>query len=205
MCVFGSHGNSTTYQRPQNRAGAAGTARVLPKNNPCQRWHEWRKSEAGGDNMTHTCEKIHTHARGRTVTHARAHTDMYACRHTSILLSPLIFPLLPFKIRAHTLDILPFFLAGASHGNSSRNPFSTDAGTAVLILNETQLVLPLLHAARDKNYMLLNSNLYCLLPKCIQFIPSLSLPPSRALNSTPNCRKFTSSADTWWPPVTGWQ
>lgn len=40
-----------------------------------------------------------------------------------------------------------------------------------------------LHAARDKNYMLLNSNLYRLLPKCAQLISSLSSPPTRALNS----------------------
>lgn len=85
--------------------------------------------------MTHTCTIAHTH------------TD----RHTSaITLSPLT-PRLPFQTQAHTLDILPFFLAGASHGSSSRNPFSTDAGTAVLILNETQSWSCLsLRAERDK-------------------------------------------------------
>lgn len=77
--------------------------------------------------MTHTFKITHTHT----------DADMLA-----YLLSPLT-PLLPFKTQAHTLDILSFFLAGASHGSSSRNPFSTDAGTAVLILNETQWVLPL--------------------------------------------------------------
>lgn len=31
MSVFSGHGNSTTYRQPQNGAGAAGTARVVPK------------------------------------------------------------------------------------------------------------------------------------------------------------------------------
>lgn len=62
---------------------------------------------------------------------------------------PALHSLLSYSTSA--LDILLFFLAGASHGDSSRNPFSTDAGTAALILNETQLVLPRsLHVARDK-------------------------------------------------------
>lgn len=78
----------------------------------------------------------------RNRAHTRPQTDVRTRRHAGILRSPLT-PRLPFKTQAHTLDILPFFLAGASHGNGCRNPFSTDAGTAVLILNETQSVLPL--------------------------------------------------------------
>lgn len=127
-------------------------------------------------------------SRAETTWHTHAEIALVqTCAHTdtptySSPLSPLA-PRLPFKAQAHTLDILPFFLAGASHGNSSRNPFSTDAGTAVLILNETQLVLPLsLHEAPDKNYMLLNSNLYCLLPTCTRLISSLSPPPNAGLN-----------------------
>lgn len=151
VCVFCSHGNSTTYQRPRNRTGAKGIARVLPKHNPCQGWHERRERQEGGDgSAAHACAHTHTHT----------------------------------TLSAHTLDILLFFLAGDSHGNSNRNPFSTDARTAVQILNETQLVWPFLHAAWDKNYMVLNSNLYSLLPKYIQFIQSLSSPSHSVLNST---------------------
>lgn len=45
--------------------------------------------------------------------------------------------------QTHTLDILLFFLAGDSHGNSSRNPFSTDTGTAVQIANKKRSIRPL--------------------------------------------------------------
>lgn len=114
-----------TYQRPQNHTGVAGAARVVPKNNPCQRWHERRKSEAGGNTRD-------ARTRARAHTHTLTHTQV--CPFTRRL---------PLKAQAHTLDFLPFFLAEDSHGSGRRNPFSTDAGTAVLILNETQLVLPL--------------------------------------------------------------
>lgn len=70
--------------------------------------------------------------------HARAH--IHTLSHTQV--RPFTRRL-PLKAQAHTLDFLPFFLAEDSHGSGRRNQFSTDAGTAVLILNETQLVLPL--------------------------------------------------------------
>lgn len=77
---------------------------------------------------------VETHVLARAHTHVRAHMHSQLHPFTRRL---------PLKAQAHTLDFLPFFLAEDSHGSGRRNPFSTDAGTAVLILNETQLVLPL--------------------------------------------------------------
>lgn len=80
--------------------------------------------------------KILKKLKKKEIIHKLTKTDTTA--FFPFLLSPLAF-----LLSAHTLDILPFFLAGASRGNSGRNPFSTDAGTAVPTLNETQLGLPL--------------------------------------------------------------
>lgn len=104
-----------------------------------------RRTAVGPRAQPRLCQKL-IHARGDMSTGRakqeemawRTHEQKITHTHTPAYSSPLN-PRLPFK----TVDILPFFLAGASHGNSSRNPFSTDAGTAVPILNRTQLVLPL--------------------------------------------------------------
>ncbi len=48
--------------------------------------------------------------------------------------------------RTHThTGYPPILLAGDSHGNGSRNPFSTDTGTAVQIVDESRLVWAFLH------------------------------------------------------------
>lgn len=152
MCVFSSHGNGTTYRRPQNRTGAAGTARVVPETNPCQRWHERRKSEAGGDNMTHAC-KNHTNIQPCV----RADTPAYS--------SPL--SLLAFLLKHERTHWI------SSHSSWLEPPMAIAVG-----IHSPRMLGQLcwywmrrscfclsLHAARDKNYMLLNSNLYSLLPK----------------------------------------
>lgn len=103
-CVLGRHGNLTTYCRPQSPVWARRAfARFVPEPSPCQRWHELKAKKWAGWRWP-----WHIHEKKKVL---------------------VVFLLK----QAHRLDILPFFLAGASHGSSRRNPFSMDAGAAVVL------------------------------------------------------------------------
>lgn len=130
-------------------------------------WAE--ESEAGGDNMTHTFK----------ITHTR--TDVYTQTHEHIYSLP---SLLAFRLkhkRTHWIS---------SHSSWLEPPMAIAVG-----IHSPRMLGQLcwywmrhswfclsLHAARDKNNILLNSNLCHLLPKSTQLISSLSPTPKRALN-----------------------